>query len=502
MAVSALSLGRSLTQPKGYQAASALLFRDQQLAAKFFGTTPFTPTQDPLVEAATNLQLVSLPEIARLTATSLQAHGIDLTASAVQGSVSIAQGGQSNVVTITATQPNPARAAALANAYAQTYIAFNRQNDQAQVAQAQAIVAQQISALPPNSAQARSLTSQNDQLTILKSLQTGNAELVETANPPQQPSSPRPRRAALLGVLLGALVGCILIFVLERLDRRIRDPSEIKEIFGRPILAAVAIDPNLSASNANQQARMGSLEPFRILRANLAFFNIGSLRRSIVITSSLPGDGKTTVARNLALVAAAAGQRVLVLEADLRRPRLAEYLGLSHVLGLSEILSMQASIDDAIRPYPQVETTSLGEHAALDVLLSGAPPPNPAELIGSGAMESLLDELESRYDLVVIDTPPITVVSDALLLIQRTKAVVLVARLHFTTRDAAVLLRDQLATLEVEPLGVVVNATRTTDAGYSYYYSAGYGGGPPVNHAASSATQTVAADAGPPSGGR
>jgi receptor protein-tyrosine kinase len=495
VAVVAVALAQSLTQQKQYTATAALLFQNTGLDQAFFGSPALTPSNDAQQEANTNTQLASLDAIGGIASPTLRKQGIHIDAANVHNAVAVEQAGQSNVVNLVATMPTPNQAADVANAYANAYVAFRRQRDQAKVQQAIQLVQQQIAQLPANHPRVAQLTHDVSQLEVLKALQTGNAEVVQTATPPSGPSAPRIKRSAAIGALLGLLLALILI--VERLDRRVRDVDELQDIFQKPVLAAIPADPQLAVSKMGKSTgtRASALEPFRILRANLAYFRVGRERRSLIVASGSPGEGKTTVAVNLAVAAALGGQRVILLEADLRRPSLMRHLGLAGARqGLAEVLSGQVRLKDVVVGVPLAELAGGPEEAYLDVLLAGATPPNPAELVESDDMARLLEELEQRYDLVVIDTPPITVVSDALLLLNRGQGVVIVARLNQTTRDSAARLRDQLKTIGVAPLGIVANAISQRSAGYYYY--AGYSYGSPNGGKIREPTQQAAEPAG------
>jgi receptor protein-tyrosine kinase len=229
-----------------------------------------------------------------------------------------------------------------------------------------------------------------------------------------------------------------------------------------------------------------------MLRANLRYFNVDHTVRSVVVTSVAPGDGKSTVAWNLAFAAAGAGSRVLLIEADLRHPSLAASAGhLRRAPGLSTVLSGSDGFTDAVQEVPVGRTAdgALAEHA-FDVLVAGPIPPNPVDLIDSQRMRDLLNHAESTYDLVVIDTPPIAVVSDAVPLLKEVSGVLVVIRLERDTRDAVAHLRDQLENLDAPTLGVVANGLKMDrTAGYGY----GYGYGPERNGGATSAAADPAA---------
>src|SRR5207244_8023755 len=192
--------------------------------------------------------------------------------------------------------------------------------------------------------QANALRQRAEQLQILAALQTGNAELVQPANVPTTPSSPTPTRDAILGLIIGILLGLGLAVLLERLDRRLKDPKEISEAFDRPILGAIPESRAIAnADHDPQRLAPGEAEAFRMLRANLRYFNVDRQINSVLITSSAPADGKSTVAMHLASAAAGAGAKVLLMEADLRHPTLARRLGLPHDRGLSQVLAGEDS---------------------------------------------------------------------------------------------------------------------------------------------------------------
>jgi capsular exopolysaccharide synthesis family protein len=264
----------------------------------------------------------------------------------------------------------------------------------------------------------------------------------------------------------------------ERLDRRLRDPKAIEDIFDRPILGAVPESRALARSGparATLQAQEG--EAFRMLRANLRYFDVDRHVESVLITSAAPGDGKTMVAWNLASTAAAAGGKVLLIEADLRHPGLANSLGLRSSAGLSTVLAGAASVEDTIQEIPVQEQANGRALRTVDVLLSGPLPPNPSDLLESDHMREVIAAAERSYDLLVIDTPPTSVVSDAIPLIKQVGGVIVVARLAQTTREAATHLRDQLHNLNARVFGIVVNAVGSDSDSYGYAYGYGYGYG-------------------------
>lgn len=467
----------SLAQRKQYSASAEVLFREPALDQNLFSASAFTPEQDPTRQNATNVKLVKLETVAARTA---QALGSGLTRARVSREITVSADGESNIASITATDPNPSLAAALANTYANEFIATRRDADQAALRQAQQMVHSQLARLgrrARSGAAGRSLAARSEQLGILSSLQTGNAELVQPALTPTSPSSPKPARNGLLGALLGLILGGTLAFVYEHLDRRLRSTAELEQAFGLPLLGVVAHSPALARMRAALTSG-SELESFGMLRAQLRYFNVERPVRSVLVTSGAPGDGKTTVALNLSIAAAIAGDRVLLVEADMRRPQLARLLLLGRGPGLSEMLGGLGSERDAIRAV-SLERGRNGNSASvrIDVLPGGATPPNPTELLESNQMANVMSSFHARYDLVVIDSPPVSFISDAIPLTQRVDGVLLVCRLGRSTRELARHLRNQLENLKAHVLGIVANDVKPEPGGYYYGYQAdGYYG--------------------------
>ena len=469
--VPAAALVVSLVKAKEYRATATLLFRDPQLDEKLFGTSLSTPGGDDAREAATNLKLVSLDVVSQRTSRAL---GSRLSAGEVSQHVRVDGDSESNVVSIEATHTDPRLAARLANAFASQYIAFRREADRAKIADARQLVARQLAQLSQEDrggATGRSLSQRLQELEILTSLQTGNAELVETASAPTSAASPQPRRNVAIGIALGLLLGVALALIFERLDRRVRDPEEVREMFDRPVLAVIPASKRLAETHRPLPSE--AAESFRMLRANLLYFNVSETVRSVLVTSAQPGDGKSTVAWNLAWASATAGQRTLLIEADLRRPSLLDWTSGDASPGLSGLLSRQSSVEAVTRTLStgQAEGVHPEASVSVDVIFAGPLPPNPDELLESERMREVLRSAEQRYDLVVLDTPPASVVSDVVPLVREVSGVIVVARLGRTMRDAAVRLAQQLSNLDARVLGVVVNGFSQRENGYGYGYA-------------------------------
>jgi capsular exopolysaccharide synthesis family protein len=221
----------------------------------------------------------------------------------------------------------------------------------------------------------------------------------------------------------------------------------------------------------------GEAEAFHLIRAHMRYFNVDRELRTLMVVSAAPGDGKTTIARHLAAAAARMGSKVLLLEVDLRRPTVAGQLGISAGRGLADVLIGVVPLTDAIQTIElEAPSSDRPRGHAFDVLVAGAAlPPNPGELIESRAMGVLIEQAKSRYDLVVIDTPPLTAVSDAFPLLKKVDGVIIVGRVGRNRRDVAERLHDTLTGAGAPLLGVIANGFKSgRRGGYGYGYGYDY----------------------------
>lgn len=464
--VAGAAYGFSKREAKKYTTTASVVFNNNnQLAQEISGvTTPNSSSNSLLAQQATELELLKTGDMAAKTARRL-GHG--LTEAQVAENLSASGRGESGIVDVTVTSTSPVLAAKIANTYvglfAEEQVRSNRQNYKELLD----LVRKQLASLTPKQrtgADGLNLQNREQTLSILSELKRGSVEIAQEAGVPSSPSSPKTSRNAAIGGVLGLFIGFALAFILEGLDRRIKTPEDLEAIYRHPLLGAVP----RSRALARKQAALppAESEAFGLIRGHLRFFNVDRDLHTVAIVSPTAGDGKSTIARRLAESAARSGSRVLLLELDLRHPTLAEQLGVDAGPGIVDVLIGAARVDQATRSIA-LGATSADPRApgrTLDVLVAGAVPPNPSELIESRAMEAVLEHVRSTYDLVVVDTPPLIDTSDALPLLTSVDGVVVVGRVQHSRRAAAERLSQILsANSEVPLLGVIANASKAAE---------------------------------------
>ena len=340
-------------------------------------------------------------------------------------SVSGTADGESPFITITVRDHDPVRAAAVANAFQKSLLA----------------VVAKLDASPR--ADPRTLTT------------------VDSATVPAAPSSPKPRRDAVIGLALGMLLGLGSAFVKESLDRTYKDADVLEAATNLTVLGVVPDEFGRHSLPTVTHPTSGRAEAYRNIRTNVTFAGPETSLKKIIVTSATPGEGKTSVASNLAVSFALSGQKVVLVDADLRRPQVAAAFGLAdHAPGLGRLLEGKAKIETVLRKSPV---------SGLSLVTSGPPVENASELLGSASMAWLLEQLGSTFDVVIIDTPPILPVTDPLVLAVQATGVVLVVRLGVTSRERLHRALTSLRNLDTPVLGLVGNgATATGDAAYGY----------------------------------
>lgn len=472
------ALAFSETQTPVYQASAQILLQPsatQQLLSN--GTTasatPVNPEDEiarlesPSVAAIVQRQIGSVPGI---------------SASLVTGT---------DIIQVTAASTAATGAARIANAYASAYIAYRRTTTVNDLLAAEKIIQTQMTTVqgkintlnaPPapgattnpatTSTQLSALEQQlgllSTQLATLQSsiaLGAAGAQVIQPASVPAAPSSPRKLRDTLLGFGTGLVLGVGLAFLRETLDDTIATREDLDRVL--PELPVLAEIPNMS-SRRGEKARVISAvlphspaaEAYRTLRTSVQFLSLEHSLRTLQVTSPRTGEGKTTTLANLAVALAGAGQRVIVIDADLRRPRMHELFGVENSIGFTSVLLGEAPLSAALQEVPG--------QAGLRLLTSGAKPSNPSELLASRRAAEVLASLAEAADLVLVDSPPVLPVTDAVALAPRMDATLVVVSAGTTTgRDLARTL-ETLGRVAAPVVGTVLNAT-TSQGHYPYY---------------------------------
>jgi receptor protein-tyrosine kinase len=279
--------------------------------------------------------------------------------------------------------------------------------------------------------------------------------------------SPRTTLNLAAAAVLGLLLGCALATARDLLDTTIKAPADIEAVVSTPVMAHVAYDssmhkwPLLTDAETHSQRS----EAFRLLRTNLQFLDLDRQPRSLVITSAVPGEGKTSTATNLAIAFAQAGRRVLLVDCDLRRPRIAGLLGLESAVGLTTTLVGRSDLSSSIQQH---------HDSGVHFLASGPLPPNPTEILQSGATRDLFKRLRDLYDVVIVDAPPLLPVADAGILATDVDGAIVVVRHGKTTREQLKHAMVRLEQVGARTSGLVVNMTPSRARGYGYGYGYGY----------------------------
>jgi tyrosine-protein kinase len=452
-------------QRKEYRTTSKVLVQQSNLTTALFNPVEAGP--DPVRQAATDAQLAKLPALHASVAKKLS---LDRPPDGVNASGE----GDANVIAITVEDRDPQLAARYANAAATEFIKFRAKANKRRYEQVLGIVKSRLKTARRTDAPAserRRLAEQARQLTLVSSLQSGDAQVVQNADVPGDPFEPKVVRTLVAGLIVGLLLGLLLAFLRDRLDRRLKSEEQVRSLF--PLTPVIGSIPR-SARGAKAKAL--TMESFHTLEANVGLLSPNGRYRSLLITSAGPGEGKSTVAANLALAIGAHGRSSIVLEADLRRPALSNKLKIEAApeTGVSRILVGDSTLDASLLRTP-VEPARNGDGPRMslagDLMLvpAGPLPPNPQVLLNERALERLLGEARTRTDTVIVDGPPMGVFSDMLPVARRVDAVILAVRLYHSRRDQVQRFVEQLRTAGIEPAGIVVLGGAMPTAGYYYY---------------------------------
>jgi Mrp family chromosome partitioning ATPase/capsular polysaccharide biosynthesis protein len=431
----------------------------------------------------------------------------------------------SNVVSIEGISPSAAAAADAANAYAEAFISWGRDNARSQVADAIAVVRSQLNSFSDTqkqSSQYKSLQQTLAQLQLLQASVNGNFQIISPATEPPAPYSPDKKRGAALAFAGGLVVALALAFLVEQFDTRVRGDEQVSELLALPVIGHVppvvrkgrekSVLPTLSDPSGP------SAEAYRVLRSNLDFMAVDEEIKTLLVSSSLQGEGKSVATCNLAVSMALAGKRVILVDADLRSPRVHAYIGVPNAVGISSVVARRVEIEEALVPValrggprqngalvmsaPSGVIVREGGAAAsaagsaaghakgapgrsgewlwpdasdeepfLRVLPSGPLPPNPGEIVASHRFGEIIAELGPMADIVLVDAPAMLPVGDAAAVAPWVDAMVYVVNQTIVRRPALHQARAQLAHLPCRKLGLIAVIEQRGHGYYSGYYA-------------------------------
>jgi succinoglycan biosynthesis transport protein ExoP len=485
----ASAVGFSLTQEKRYEASADVLLSRQNLAAALTNTDDPLAAQDPERLAETQVNVARVPRV--LARTLVAADVSDRTLNDLLENSSVSAKPTADILVFRVTDAIPGVARRLANEYALQFTQYRRILDTADLKLARREVQTEIEELEgrgqADSQLYANLVEKEQELGTLEALQTSNAHLLRRSGEARQ-VQPRPVRNGLTALALGLLLGIGFALLRDALDTRVRTADDIAEELNLPLLARISEPPRRVRRQGGlvmrEEPSSSLAEAFRVLRTNVEFANIGRGARTIMVTSALEGEGKSTTAANLAFAFARQSKRVALVELDLRRPSLARVVGLDEGPGLTDVAVDWTRLDEAIASVTLSDGSSPRRNGAtnghavvggkLDVLVAGSLPPNPGEFVGTQGVREVLKELRERYDLVLIDSPPLLNVGDTRTLAAEVDALLLVVRLRVARKPTLAELRRTLESLPATPLGFVL-AGAELEEGHDYEPYAYYG---------------------------
>jgi tyrosine-protein kinase len=458
IATTAAVVAVSLYLPKTYRASTTIVLQT--------ATTPFAATDVSTLER--NLQTIQRLLETRAVLDAAAADVPGETGESIASKISASVDQDANIISISALASRPETAARIANAVAHAFLTKQAQNERKQLRAAQAALADQIRSAQTRGASPQELNALREQqanLTIELASAGSDLEIAQSAVPPDAPYTPRPVRNGVLAFFAALFLGIIAALARDRLVPRVANPREVSRVLGLPLLVGVPFvkrrlgrRPKILRAVAN--------EAYQTLQASVRFHLPATKQQVILVTSSVEGEGKTSVAAGMARALARVGQKTLLISGDLRFPTLHELFRTPLAPGLSDILvaassngSRPSAVADAIDESVHTVFGGVGDN--LHVIPSGTRVPDPAKLLFSEALSTFFAAVERMdYQYVIVDGPPLLGIADSHALAQRVDSAIVVARMERATLEDLTELRDMLERLEVHTLGVVVVGAR------------------------------------------
>lgn len=482
----------SIRQPSVYQGEARVLISERDTGAALFGAVLPEFSSQPERGLQTQVQLMRLRPLAE---TAIRELDLQMGPDALLGRVEVAALGQTNIVVVRARAGDPEEAAAIANAMAEGFVEWSQASKREALGAAAEEVEGRLNSLRSEIVELgekaeregkseelaselqlaagtyATLAEKLEQLRINEALEEGSGRVVSKALVSTAPVSPKPVRDAALGLAVGLVFGLGMAFLNEYLDDTIKSTEEMERVVGAPVLGLIPSEKGGKAAprQVSVTRHPGSIvaEAYRVLRGSLDFVNFEHEIKTVLITSAVPSEGKSTVASNLAASLAQAGAKVALVCCDFRRPTTEQFFEIPNVVGLSDVLTGRHTVKAALqRP---------GDENLL-VMTAGRMPPNPAELLGSDKMRQVIESLEEWADWVILDSPPLLAVADATSLGRTVDGVLLVSKAGTSTRGMVSKARETLDKVGARTIGTVVWGLEEADGAGGYGYYRGYYG--------------------------
>lgn len=478
----------SAFEDKTFSASAEVLLSRQDLSAQLTDAADPLAGQDAERAAQTQVSLARVATVAERAIAAAEKDSGGYSAGTLLNHSAVTALTNADLLMFTVEHPRPDAAVALANAYANAYTEYRLELDTKSLARARDEVSRRLRELQAEAVRPSrliaSLAAKEQELRTLEALRTANATVVQSATRAQQ-VSPHWRRNLMAAALLGLLAAMAMAFAREALDTRVRSAQQVEQLMDLPLLAPIPTPARRYGRRLVMLDGPGDVaaEPFRLLRANLQFSRVARPIDSLMVTSAIAQEGKSTTLGNLAIALARGGDDVVLVDLDLRRPALDALFPIEGVTppGFGEVVLGEATLRDALA---EIDVSDQGAQEAkpsdgrLRVLRAGQLPPAPGEFVGQPRLAELLDDVRADCSLMLIDAPPLLPFGDALSLSKHVEAVLLVARANVVRRQMLVDVRRLLGSMPTRAVGFVLTAADTSEeygAGYGRGYGYGYG---------------------------